>query len=128
MLTMEDKKNRLGMDWDEWNMYCNHLREIKKTLMDIYRENINNGTNRPDDTIDKFVETVGMDDAITLIASLVNFKAWDGRIDYRNAEWAKNITNAWDRDGGREMGMYVDSIIHTSHLDQLAYEMRRKAV
>ncbi len=79
----------------------------------------------PQKTVEEFIKAVGFEEARYCIASMVNGKAWDGRISKRNADWAKTVPDAWDEESGTEMRMYTNRV-HTSHLNQLADYMRRE--
>ena len=66
-----------------------------------------------------FVEAVGYEAAVEIVASLVNRSAWDGRISRRCAEWANTQENAWDEEARSRLSIYTDRI-HMVHLDQIA--------
>lgn len=126
MLTKEDYRKMLNDDREAVFERRRELLHEVHMLEDLYLKDLGN-TNSPKDTIDKFVDAVGMDEAVIVMASMINVKAWDGRIMPSNAEWAKRVEAAWDKDMGYEIGMYSNHI-HTAHLDQLCDYMRRKAV
>lgn len=86
-------------------------------LVDIY-----NATTRPDATVAAFKVEVGEDTAIEVIASMVNQKAWDGRIDRRVKAWAAEQENAWDEQAANKLGLCTDRI-HPAHLNQIADAM-----
>lgn len=76
----------------------------------------------PLETVAAYVEAVGYEPAVEVIASLVNRSAWDGRISRRSAQWASSQENAWDEDASCRLGIYCNRI-HTAHLDQIAEAM-----
>ena len=77
----------------------------------------------PKVTVEKLIRAIGENRASSVVASLVNGCAWDGRISPRCREWAKHVEGAWDDKAMREW--CIDTTMHRAHLDQLALEMIR---
>ena len=73
---------------------------------------------------EKFRGEVGRGLADTVLASLINRSAWDGRIDKRVAEWAAAIPEAWDEEAAVKLGLYT-SRIHMAHLNQIGNAARK---
>ena len=101
------------------------LRLALEALENQYSEDLRAG-NTPSNTIHAYLMMVGADMARSVIATLVNQSAWDGRISDRNAAWAAGIENAWDADSANRMSIYTNRI-HMAHLDQMADAMRKAA-
>lgn len=78
----------------------------------------------PEQTVAAYVEAVGYEAAVEIIASLVNRNAWDGRISRRSAEWANAQENSWDEEACSSLSLYTNRI-HMAHLDQIANAMMK---
>ena len=85
------------------------LKEALMELVTAYR-----ASSTPAETLDKLSDIKGTE---TVIATLVNLSAHDGRISNRNKEWAAKMGYS-DADA-RRMGLIGDEI-HRAHLGQLA--------
>lgn len=100
---------------------CRHVEKLA-ALVDEERFS---GENKPKNTVAAFVEEVGRTRAKVIIATLVNARAWDGRIYRGNALWAKNVRDAFDEEAAMRLDMLpLADTIHTAHLDQLCDEIR----
>lgn len=74
----------------------------------------------PRSTVAAYITAVGRDNARTIIASIINRYAWDGRISRLNVEWAKTVETALDEKLCLDWGIYPD--MHLTHFDQIATE------
>ena len=127
MLTMEDYKQMFLNDRENARIFSRSFRENVDLLKEIHQDDLRK-SNNPQKTIDEFVDIIGYECAVKIIANMVNARAkWDGRISPRNAEWAKEHAEL-DREVVIHLGGYADDVIHSCHLDQLCNYMRRKAV
>ena len=124
MKTMFDLDTIISRSKDDYRTLCEDMRSALKTLERIYRDTIEK---RPDDTIDAFVNAVGWDKAVSVIATLVNRSAWDGRISRQSAHWAEAQRECWSSDCAERMWLYTDRI-HMAHLDQLVEALRKAEV
>lgn len=75
-------------------------------------------------TVDSLVREIGYTAAVEVIASMVNRRAWDGRISNYAKAWASAQENAWDEEASNRIGIYSD-LIHPTHLNQIAEEMAK---
>lgn len=113
---------------EQWNQYRRTLKANLSTLEAIYdaqydvESPLYNST--PAQTVAAFVETVGYEAAVEIVASLVNRSAWDGRISARCAEWANTQENSWDEEACSRLSIYTNRI-HTAHLNQIADAMMK---
>lgn len=98
------------------------LEQDTKLLSEYVNAEIIEGDNNPDNSVKRFVSTVGRCEAEVVIASLVNSKAWDGRISKINAEWAANCEEAFDEKAGETLRISTE--IHPAHLNAIATAMR----
>ncbi len=101
---------------EQWFQYIHKIKTHLATLETLYAAQIDN---TPAQTVAAYVQEVGYDAAVEVIASLVNQSAWDGRISRRSAVWAKSQGNAWDEEAANHLGIY-SSRIHMAHLNQIA--------
>ena len=86
---------------------------LKDALYQIYTRNRFDGDNRPETTIDKFIEAIGADRAKALIQGMIAYiDGFDGRIDRAVYQWAAGADK-----------VVPDDRIHRSHLNQLARAM-----
>lgn len=127
MITTSELMNRFTaedgtLDRSRWFSYCRTLSENLATLERIQSEDYINGRT-PAETVVSFVEAVGYDAALVVIASLVNRSAWDGRIDSKNAAWAASVSESFDEQTARDLDLYTK--MHMTHLDQIADQMRK---
>lgn len=76
----------------------------------------------PYNTVDSLVNEIGYAAAVEVIASMVNRRAWDGRISNHAKAWASAQENAWDAEASNRIGIYSDRI-HPTHLNQIAEAM-----
>lgn len=99
----------------------NTLEEIYKSQYDaespLYRST-------PAQTVAAFVEAVGYESSVEIVASLVNYSAWDGRICPSVKEWANAQENSWDEEASDRLCLYPGHI-HMTHLNQIAEAMMR---
>lgn len=91
-------------------------------VLDLYQSDDRFDGKTPEHTVKNFVKYVGEDGARFVIASLVNFCAWDGRISPNVAEWAKN-TESLDAEAAEAAHLYTK--MHMAHLNQVAEAMMR---
>lgn len=78
----------------------------------------------PAQTVAAFVEAVGYESSVEIVASLVNYSAWDGRIFPSVKEWANTQENSWDEEASGRLGLYSERI-HIAHLNQIAEAMMK---
>lgn len=127
MMTMKDYEQMFADDMENAREFVRTFKQDVTTLKELHH-NARLSHNNPQKTIDEYVDAVGYEKAVAIIANMVNARAeWDGRISPRNAEWARERANC-GRDVVIHLGGYADDVIHSCHLDQLANYMRRKAV
>lgn len=95
--------------------------EQKALIGHIYKEiaDLVHSTGSPRATVEQFGDYSALR---YVVAVAVNCKAWDGRIDPRNANWARETTSTGTAE--RDYFPHIDEI-HPSHLDQLASVLRR---
>ena len=118
MKTMENLTNMLLSDRYQKE---NELRGRVWVLERIYAETIGG---KPSVTIGKFVDSVGLHEAVETVATLVSRYLWDGRISIWVKDWAENQPDAWNTEAAREMRIGTD-MIHLAHLNQLAEALMR---
>lgn len=119
MKTTAELHAMLNADRTAYFAECKSLRAAKAELETIYRESIEG---KPSETVKRFVEAVGYDKAVAVVASMVNVKAWDGRISKRVKDWAKGLETSWDEEAARELWLHGDEI-HPAHLNQIGAAM-----
>ncbi len=80
---------------------------------------LKNAYNTPEETVAAFVEGYGYENAVAVIATMVDIDNWDGRFSEENIDWAHTHAMAYDlaRD-------FTTSRIHRAHLNQIADAMR----
>lgn len=77
---------------------------------------------RVSDTVKAYVDAVGLDVAISAVATLVNAcPVADARIYPAVRRWAESCPNGWDTESCEHMGLRVS--IHLAHLNQIAQEI-----
>ena len=113
---------------EQWFQYRRTLEANLSTLETIYAAQYDAESplyhSTPAQTVAAFVESVGYEAAVEIVASLVNRSAWDGRISRRCAEWANAQENSWDEEACSRLSIYTNRI-HTAHLDQIAAAMMK---
>lgn len=113
---------------EQWFQYRRTLEVNLSTLETIYTAQYDAESplyhSTPAQTVAAFVESVGYEAAVEIVASLVNRSAWDGRISRRCAEWANAQGNSWDEEACSRLSIYTNRI-HTAHLDQIAAAMMK---
>lgn len=114
MKTVETINEMIESNREGYFDHKNRLENAVNRLVEIY-----NATTRPDATIAAYEVEVGHDLAVEVIASMVNQKAWDGRIGRETAQWAASQPDSWDENAAFRLGLYSDKI-HPAHIDQLA--------
>lgn len=126
MKTLENIHEWIGANLEEYFQYRRTLEANLRTLGNLYAAQYDKESplyhSTPEQTVAAYVEAVGYDSAVEIIASLVNCVAWDGRISRRSAQWASSQENAWDDDACRNLNLYCNRV-HTAHLDQIAEAM-----
>ena len=121
--------NILNLETDEQRREYRAIRDTLQNAVAALEEQYSEdrAENRtPPHTVKSYIEKYGRETAETVIATLVNRSAWDGRISERNAKWAAACETAWDSDSAYRMSIYTNKI-HMAHLDQLADAMRKTA-
>lgn len=113
---------------EQWFQYRRTLESNLSTLDALYAAQYDAESplyhSTPAQTVAAFVESVGYEAAVEIVASLVNRSAWDGRISRRCAEWANTQENSWDEEACSRLSIYTNRI-HTAHLDQIAAAMMK---
>ena len=113
---------------EQWFQYRRTLESNLSTLEALYAAQYDAESplyhSTPAQTVAAFVESVGYEAAVEIVASLVNRSAWDGRISRRCAEWANTQENSWDEEACSRLSIYTNRI-HTAHLDQIAAAMMK---
>lgn len=77
-----------------------------------------NGDGNPNNSAKALVDEIGKLNAEVIIATLVNTKAWDGRISPENAAWAARCEEAFDESAADKLGLHT--AIHPAHLNAVA--------
>lgn len=77
-----------------------------------------NGDGNPNNSAKLLVDEIGNRNAEVIIATLVNAKAWDGRISPDNAAWAASCEEAFDEAAVSKLGFHTT--IHAAHLNAVA--------
>ena len=83
---------------------------------------IKKSMDKPSETVAEFVKAIGYRPALLTIASLVNRRNDDGRLDRSVTGWASGIDDALDPEAAFELGCNTDAI-HMAHLNQIAQAM-----
>ena len=97
------------------------LRKGLLQLEDAYGETC---CKRPADTISLCFDRIGPELTKTIIATLVNYHGWDGRISNTAKRWAGTVEEAFDEQAALQLSIYTNRI-HMAHLDQLACELAK---
>lgn len=119
MKSVEYIQSLVEEDRDAWIAENRAVQAAVRALEYVYGETC---TTSPKATVDAYTKAVGMDMAKSIIASLVNRAAWDGRISRRASEWAKTVQGAYDEKACERLHLYSDRV-HRAHLDQIALEL-----
>lgn len=113
---------------EQWFQYRRTMEANLATLETLYAAQYDKESplyhSTPAQTVAAYVEAVGYEAAVEIIASLVNRNAWDGRISRRSAEWANAQENSWDEEACSSLSLYTNRI-HMAHLDQIAAAMMK---
>lgn len=113
---------------EQWFQYRRTMKANLATLETLYAAQYDKESplyhSTPAQTVAAYVEAVGYEAAVEIIASLVNRSAWDGRISRRSAEWANAQENSWDEEACSSLSLYTNRI-HMAHLDQIAAAMMK---
>lgn len=113
---------------EQWFQYRRTMEANLATLETLYAAQYDEESplyhSTPAQTVAAYVEAVGYEAAVEIIASLVNRSAWDGRISRRSAEWANAQENSWDEEACSSLSLYTNRI-HMAHLDQIAAAMMK---
>lgn len=111
---------------EAWFAYRRTLEASRDTLESLYAAQYDETSplyrSTPAQTVAAFVDAVGYETAVEIIASLVNRSAWDGRISRRAADWASSQENSWDEEACTRLSLYSNRI-HCAHLDQIVRAM-----
>lgn len=98
---------------EQWFQYRRTLESNLSTLEALYAAQYDAESplyhSTPAQTVAAFVESVGYEAAVEIVASLVNRSAWDGRISRRCAEWANTQENSWDEEACSRLSIYAQS-------------------
>lgn len=124
IMSMEAYNNLFQTRREAMRVVVNAFKDRVKTLKELHR----NAVTDTKKTIDDFVDAVGYQDALDVIATLTYARSeWDGRIYQRNKEWSSEHA-LYDRDVVIRMGCYADDVIHSYYLNEMASYMKRKEV
>lgn len=115
MKNVEYVARRVAEDRDSWIAEYRAAKAALEALETAYRATMDK---TPADTVEALTEAIGADSCKTIIATLINRYAWDGRINRRVAEWAKGDPNAYDEAVAVEH--WFSTTIHLAHLNQIA--------
>lgn len=113
---------------EQWFQYRRSMKANLATLETLYAAQYDEESplyhSTPAQTVAAYVEAVGYEAAVEIIASLVNRSTWDGRISRRSAEWANAQENSWDEEACSSLSLYTNRI-HMAHLEQIAAAMMK---
>ena len=113
---------------EQWFQYRRSMKANLATLETLYAAQYDEESplyhSTPAQTVAAYVEAVGYEAAVEIIASLVNRSTWDGRISRRSAEWANAQENSWDEEACSSLSLYTNRI-HMTHLEQIAAAMMK---
>lgn len=102
---------------NEWISEYRRANQALKDIENIYGETVCEG--KPADTIERCYKEIGKALTDDIIASLVNYHGWDGRISNSTKKWAADVPGAYDEEACERVHIYTNRI-HMCHLDQLA--------
>jgi len=96
---------------------------IDNAIRDNYRDNCLGS-----DCAKQVIAEFGFDRTLYVLATTVRDKDWDGRIDYKNKDWAKTVTVYDDDDsfGGNRNREFVVDKSHPGLLDLFVNQARRE--
>ena len=104
----------------------NTTRTNFNTVVSVFKESYYKNDERPAQTVERLVESLGYDTAVMTVAEIVNSVGeWDERVSRTNRAWAADIDTAATREELRGADIYQPSEIHPAHIDNLASAMRR---
>lgn len=115
MRTAENLKSLLATDRQVYFAFRKTMQQNLDTLDRVYRATSSAG---PEATVSALLSGLGRSDAASLVASLVNLMASDGRISHRAKAWAVLVEGANDTAAAQALGIFTR--IHPSHIDQIA--------
>jgi len=120
-LTQEEKKGAKEMTREERRNMTKAIEENTKAVIGAYQE-----TEKPSETVERLVESMGYDKAVVAVATIVNrVSVHDGRIYDSVREWAKSIEDAPSHEVMESFNIYgVDSWIHSAHVNQIGEAMK----
>lgn len=120
-LTREEEKGAKEMTREEKSNTIKAVEENTKAVIGAYQE-----TDKPSETVERLVETMGYDNAVVAVATIVNrVSVHDGRIYDGVREWAKSICDAPNHEVMESFNIYgVDSWIHSAHVNQIGEAMK----
>ena len=121
MKTMENLREIIAENRNDYFAFRDRKISNVRMLESIYADTLGG---KPSDTIEKFIASVGLQEAVETIATLVNRHSRDGRISRWVKSWAENQPNAWDEESAEKMHIGTDRI-HMVHLNQLAEEIMK---
>lgn len=103
-------------------------KEAWETVVKIYDESMASGE-IPEKTMDKIIDALGRDKAVEVFAVISKIKKHDGRIYGENRKWMDSIDVdqecvLWERSNPM-LSAGLDAI-HTTHIDQLITELRKR--
>lgn len=128
MKNLNDYNLAAVADETAWRQQKKALKDACRKLEEIYTARWDRQSPyfnvTPQETCEALIAEVGYDMAVSVIATLVNRFAWDGRISHWNASWAKNQEDSWDEAAALQIGLSAPSI-HIAHLDQIASAIRQ---
>lgn len=96
------------------------LNASKKALIEAYET-----TGRPGEAVAATIEAIGYAATVQIIATMVNDKAWDGRISDKAKAWAAEHTAQIEDETAPMSDWWAGDAIHMAHLDQIASAMMR---
>lgn len=119
----ETLRQILAIDRMAYRMVRHTFEDWLKTLHRIHKE-----TERltPKDTANALAKAIGRHEAEVLIGSIVNLKAWDGRIEDCVIDWAQKIDGVCDASAADMLGLN-ECKIHLAHLNQIALALMAHA-
>ena len=110
--------DKRATDRDTWIEEYRAIHSDLKALENAYGETC---LKTPKDTLRFCYESIGEARTKTVIASLISYHGWDGRISNTAKRWAATIEDAYDEAAANSISLYTNRI-HMAHLDQLACE------
>ena len=122
MKTIEYIYDKRTTDRDAWIEEYRSIHGDLKLLEEAYGETC---TQKPSDTIKLCYDRIGEARTKTVIASLISYHGWDGRISAHAKRWATTIADAFDTPAAERISFYTNRI-HMAHLDQLACELAKQ--